>query len=137
VSTNPNPSRRPRSTGSASRPAAPGRDPVEAAAIGQDQLLCTPVEAAEKLRVRGSWLRSWAAARQVPCTFLGKHLRFSAADLAAIVAQNSQALTGRRPRRRPASTVRYRDLPAPPRRSVDPPDRHDHNRDQGSIPWHG
>jgi hypothetical protein len=84
-----------------------------------------------------SWLRRKAAARQIPCTFLGKHLRFSTADLAAIVAQNGQAPTGRRPRRRPAPTNRDRDLPPPPRRSVDPPDRHDHNRDDGSNPWHG
>src|SRR4051794_33311318 len=107
------------------------------AAIGQDQLLYTPAEAAAKLRVRESWLRRRAAARQVPCTFLGKHLRFSAADLAAIVALNGQAATGRRPRRRPSSTVRDRDLPPAPGRRVDPPDRHDHNRDDGSSPWHG
>jgi excisionase family DNA binding protein len=101
-----------------------------------DQLLYTPAEAAGLLRVRESWLRRKAAARQIPCTFLGKHLRFSAADLAAIVAQNGQAPTGRR-RRRPAPILRDRDLPPPPRRSVDPPDRHDHNRDDGSSPWHG
>src|SRR4051794_39104220 len=106
-------------------------------AIGPDQLLYTPAEAAAKLCVRESWLRRRAGARQVPCTFLGKHLRFSAADLAAIVAQNGQAPTGRRPRRRPSSTVRDRDLPPAPGRRVDPPDRHDHNRDDGSSPWHG
>jgi hypothetical protein len=89
-----------------------------------NQLLYTPLEAANLL--------------QIPCTFLGKHLRFSAADLAGIVAQNGQAPTGRRPRRRtPRSTVRDRDLPTRPMRSVDPPDRHDHNHDQGSSTWHG
>ncbi|NJC66244.1 helix-turn-helix domain-containing protein [Planosporangium flavigriseum] len=98
----------------------------------------TPVEAAAQLRIRESWLRRQAAARQIPCTFLGKHLRFSAADLAAIVAQHGQAPTGRRPRRRGSrSTVRDRDLPTRPMRSVDPPDRDDHNRDDGSTPWHG
>jgi excisionase family DNA binding protein len=102
-----------------------------------NQLLFTPEEAAERLRVRESWLRRRAAARQIPCTFLGKHLRFSAADLAAIVAQNAQAPTGRRPRRRSSSTVRDRDLPPPPQRSVHPPDRDDHNRDDGSSPWPG
>jgi excisionase family DNA binding protein len=101
-----------------------------------NQLLFTPQEAAERLRIRESWLRRRAAARQIPCTFLGKHLRFSAADLAAIVAQNAQAPTGRRPRRR-SSTVRDRDLPPPPLRSVHPPDRDDHNRDDGSSPWPG
>jgi excisionase family DNA binding protein len=103
-----------------------------------NQLLYTPLEAANLLRVRESWLRRKAAARQIPCTFLGKHLRFSAADLAGIVAQNGQAPTGRRPRRRtPRSTVRDRDLPTRPMRSVDPPDRHDHNYDEGSSTWHG
>jgi excisionase family DNA binding protein len=111
-------------------------DPAPARGKG-GQLLYTPAEAAEQLRIRESWLRRKASARQVPCTFLGKHLRFSTADLAAIVAQHGQAPTGRRPRRRAGSTVRDRDLPAPPKRSVDPPDRHDHNREQGSSPWHG
>jgi excisionase family DNA binding protein len=49
-------------------------------------LLLTPAEAAERLRLRESWLRRKAAGRQIPSTRLGKHLRFSAADLAAIVA---------------------------------------------------
>jgi excisionase family DNA binding protein len=103
-----------------------------------NQLLYTPSEAAELLRMRESWLRRKAAARQIPCTFLGKHLRFSAADLAGIVAQHGQAPTGRRPRRRtPRSTVRDRDLPTRPMRSVDPPDRVDHNHDQGSSTWLG
>jgi hypothetical protein len=29
------------------------------------------------MAVRESWLRRKAAARAIPCTFLGKHLRFS------------------------------------------------------------
>ena len=98
-------------------------------------LLYTPAEAAQRLRVRESWLRKKAAARTVPCTFLGKHLRFSPADLAAIVAAACPA-TGRRPRRRSATTVRDRDLPAAPRRSVHPPDRDDHVCD-GSSTWPG
>jgi excisionase family DNA binding protein len=100
-------------------------------------LLYTPLEAAALLRVRESWLRRKAAARQIPCTFLGKHLRFSAADLTAIVAQAAQAPTGRRPRRRSRSTVRDRDLPATPTRSVDPPGRDDHHHDDGSSAWRG
>src|SRR2546423_640805 len=90
-------------------------------------LLYTPAEAAQRLRVRESWLRKKAAARQVPCTFLGKHLRFSPADLAAIVAASARPAVGRRSRRKPssvsastsatstlatsASTLRDRDLP--------------------------
>jgi excisionase family DNA binding protein len=46
--------------------------------------LYTPGEAADLLAVRESWLRRRATARAVPCTFLGKHLRFSRADLIAI-----------------------------------------------------
>jgi excisionase family DNA binding protein len=56
-------------------------------------LLYTPAEAAERLSVKESWLRRQAGVRAVPCTFLGKHLRFSDADLRDIVRQ------GRRPPR--------------------------------------
>ncbi|WP_204366627.1 helix-turn-helix domain-containing protein [Nocardiopsis prasina] len=47
--------------------------------------LFTPAEAADKLKVPESWLRKKATARQVPCTFIGKHLRFSSEDLAEII----------------------------------------------------
>jgi hypothetical protein len=73
----------------------------------------------------------------VPRTFLGKHLRFSAADLAAIVAAAGQPPNRRRARRGGSSTVRDRDLPASPVRSVDPPGRHDHNHTDGSSAWPG
>jgi len=46
--------------------------------------LYTPAEAARLLSVRESWLRRRATARAVPCTFVGKHLRFSHADVVAI-----------------------------------------------------
>jgi excisionase family DNA binding protein len=105
-------------------------------ATGDGPLLYTPAEAAQRLRVRESWLRKKAAARQVPCTFLGKHLRFSPADLAAIVAGSARPAVGRRGRRKSASTVRDHDLPPGPIRSVDPPDRADHTSD-GSSPWPG
>jgi excisionase family DNA binding protein len=98
-------------------------------------LLYTPAEAAQRLRVRESWLRKKAAARQVPCTFLGKHLRFSPADLAAIVAASARPAVGRRSRRRTPTSVRDRDLPAAAKRSVDAhPDDHTSN---GSSPWPG
>lgn len=51
--------------------------------------LYTPEQAAELLQVRPSWLRRKAAARQVPCTFIGKHLRFSQENLNAIIAAGS------------------------------------------------
>jgi excisionase family DNA binding protein len=110
-------------------PDAPGHE--------HQALLYTPAEAAQRLRVRESWLRKKAAAREVPCTFLGKHLRFSPADLAAIITNSARPAVGRRGRRRTASTVRDRDLPPGPMRSVHPPDRDDHVCDDGSSPWPG
>jgi excisionase family DNA binding protein len=98
-------------------------------------VLYTPAEAAQLLKVRESWLRRKAAARQVPCTFLGKHLRFSPADVVAIVTAAAQPAVGRRPRRR-APTVRDRDLPPERGRSVHPPGIDDHIR-EGSSPWPG
>jgi excisionase family DNA binding protein len=99
-------------------------------------LLYTPAEAAQLLKVRESWLRKKAAARQVPCTFLGKHLRFSPTDLASIVASAAQPPVGRRRRGR-GSTPRDPDLMQPPKRSVDPPMPDDHNPTDGSNAWPG
>jgi excisionase family DNA binding protein len=58
--------------------------------------LHTPAEAAEILRVRESWLRTKAAARAIPCTFLGKHLRFSDDDIAQIMAEGARKPMARR-----------------------------------------
>ena len=52
--------------------------------------LRTPAEAAEILRIRESWLRAKAAARAIPCTFIGKHLRFSDNDIAQIMAEGAR-----------------------------------------------
>ncbi|WP_231640572.1 helix-turn-helix domain-containing protein [Nocardiopsis sp. NRRL B-16309] len=51
----------------------------------------TPGEAAALLKVPESWLRKRASARQVPCTFIGKHLRFSSADLEQIIRAGHRA----------------------------------------------
>lgn len=62
--------------------------------------LRTPAEAAELLRVRESWLRAKAAARAIPCTFIGKHLRFSDHDISQIMhdgARPALASYGHRP----------------------------------------
>ena len=59
--------------------------------------LYTPAQAAEALAVRESWLRRKAGRRLIPCTFVGKHLRFSLANLAEIADNGSQAV--RLPRR--------------------------------------
>lgn len=53
--------------------------------------LYTPSEVAQVLRVRESWLRRKASSRSIPCTFLGKHLRFSKSDLETIVHEGSRS----------------------------------------------
>ncbi|WP_329072758.1 helix-turn-helix domain-containing protein [Amycolatopsis sp. NBC_01480] len=50
------------------------------------QLLYTPAQAAELLAIGESWLRRKAGTRAIPCTYVGKHLRFAHADLEQIVA---------------------------------------------------
>ncbi|MGW5049779.1 helix-turn-helix domain-containing protein [Actinokineospora sp. NPDC004072] len=67
---------------------------------GHQNLLYTPAEAAIVLAVKESWLLRSADQRRIPCTFLGKHLRFSRADLQRIVA------TAHRPARPAARTRR-------------------------------
>ncbi|WP_436776751.1 helix-turn-helix domain-containing protein [Yinghuangia sp. YIM S09857] len=65
-------------------------------------LLLTPAQAAARLQVRESWLRAKVSARVVPCTFVGRHLRFSEQDLADIVAAGrTEPRRGRRNRRAP------------------------------------
>jgi excisionase family DNA binding protein len=88
--------------------------------------LLTPAEAAIRLQVRESWLRKKAAGRTIPCTFLGKHLRFSEADLAAIVAGAAVPAGIRRRRHKPSRI----DLPPGPGSSVHAPQHH--HRSQGS-----
>jgi excisionase family DNA binding protein len=65
--------------------------------------LYTPAEAGEMLKVPESWLRKKAAARAIPCTFVGKHLRFSAEDIEKIIKAGTRAPVSsiRRPRRSP------------------------------------
>src|SRR5688500_16003127 len=105
------PRRRPSPSGRP-RPADPPPADADTA-----QLLYTPAEAAARLRVRESWLRRKVAARLIPSTFLGRHLRFSPADLAAIVADHAQPADAARRRRRRGSTSRDRDLIVGPDRS--------------------
>lgn len=61
------------------------------AAAGGGRLLHTPAQAARALSVRESWLRRMAGRHEIPCTFLGKHLRFSDADLRSIIHRGSRA----------------------------------------------
>ena len=67
--------------------------------------LYTAAEAARILKVRESWLKTKAAARLIPCTFIGKHLRFSDDDLAEIMRAGArQPVTSRHSRPRDGTT---------------------------------
>jgi hypothetical protein len=72
-------------------------------------ILFTPAQAAALLQVRESWLRRRAARRAVPCTFLGKHLRFSSENLKQIASGAA----------RPAATSRGSSVRGRRRRSVE------------------
>ena len=63
-----------------------------------DQLY-TAVEAASILKVRESWPKTKAAARLIPCTFIGKHLRFSDDDIAEIMKAGARQPVTSRERR--------------------------------------
>jgi excisionase family DNA binding protein len=58
--------------------------------------LYTAEQAANLLQVSASWLRKNATARKVPCTFVGRYLRFTAADLAAIVHAGARPASSNR-----------------------------------------
>jgi excisionase family DNA binding protein len=87
-------------------------DQAAAAVIGVAPVpllpLYTPTEAARLLSVRESWLRRRVTARLVPCTFLGRQLRFSHADVIAVAAAAARpsdaAPAGGRARRTPRQT---------------------------------
>ena len=79
--------------------AVSGADVVKGDTVrSRSPLLYTPAQAAERLAITESWLRRKAGLRLIPCTFVGKHLRFSDADLHAIVAAGNRP-TGTHARR--------------------------------------
>jgi hypothetical protein len=49
------------------------------------QQVYTAEQAAFLLHVPAGWLRKKASVRAVPCTFIGKHLRFSTTDINMII----------------------------------------------------
>ena len=63
-----------------------------------DQLY-TAAEAAGILKVRESWLKTMAAARLIPCTFIGKHLRCSDDNIAEIMKAGARQPVTARERR--------------------------------------
>jgi hypothetical protein len=70
--------------------------------------LHTVAEAAGILKVRESWLKSKAAARAIPCTFIGKHLRFSDTDIADIMQAGARQPITSRQRRPRTGAMAYR-----------------------------
>jgi excisionase family DNA binding protein len=75
-------------------PADLSRANEDSAPAGQQHragVLYTPAEAAARLAVPESWLRRKAGQRLIPCTKLGKHLRFSPDDLASLAQTGAQA----------------------------------------------
>ena len=61
--------------------------------------LHTAAETAGILKVRESWLKTKASARLIPCTFVGKHLRFSDGDIAEIMKAGARQPVTARERR--------------------------------------
>jgi excisionase family DNA binding protein len=59
---------------------------IRSTGAAEEPRLYTAEQVAALLQVSPSWLRKKASARAIPCTFVGKHLRFSANDLAMIIA---------------------------------------------------
>lgn len=71
--------------------------PTGSATEDADRLLYTPAAAAKRLTIGESWLRRKAGQRLIPCTFVGKHLRFTDDDLRAIVAAGHRGPSHRKP----------------------------------------
>lgn len=69
-------------------------------------LLYTAEQAAALLQVSPSWLRRKATARAIPCTFVGKHLRFTRHDLDSIIAAGTRTPIDQRRRRSTPPKIR-------------------------------
>jgi excisionase family DNA binding protein len=79
-----------RRTTTAITTASPDRPAADLTQETSEPILYTADQAAKLLQVRPSWLRRKATARAVPCRFVGKHLRFSRADIDAIADASAQ-----------------------------------------------
>ena len=87
--------------------------------------LHTVAEAAAILKVRESWLKTKAAARLIPCTFVGKHLRFSDDDIAEIMKAGRASRSPHGNRERGAQAHDSRPSPKlPPQSTRDGVPRH-------------
>ncbi len=56
---------------------------------GDDELM-TIDDLARRLKVKRSWVRDAVTARRIPCTRVGRHVRFSEEDYQAIKAAGQQ-----------------------------------------------
>jgi len=75
------------------RPMRAGEEPAPTAGDSAEFRLYTADQAAALLQVSPWWLRKKASARQVPCTFVGRYLRFSTADLDHIIRAGTRPPT--------------------------------------------
>jgi len=75
------------------RPTRTGEEPAQASGDSAEFRLYTADQAAALLQVSPWWLRKKASARQVPCTFVGRYLRFSTADLDHIIRAGTRPPT--------------------------------------------
>lgn len=82
--------------------------PADSSTDEAGRLLYTPAAAAARLTVGESWLRRKAGQRLIPCTFVGKHLRFTEDDLRAIVAAGRRGPSNRDQAGRPGRRRRTR-----------------------------
>lgn len=97
--------------------AADGAEPSTGEPAGDPiPTLFTPAQAADLLQVPESWLRRRAARRLVPCTFLGKHLRFSRANLDQILTDAARPATTH-PRAASSTSAAPRRRGRPPARA--------------------
>jgi excisionase family DNA binding protein len=67
---------------------APNSEPVEL--VGLPKRLLTTTEVADYLGVTPRWLEDAVRARQVRCTRLGKHVRFTHAHVADFISAREQ-----------------------------------------------
>ena len=57
---------------------------------GTPARLYTTAEAAEQLRMSPAWLKRQASSRKVQCVRMGRSVRFTDADIAAIIADRTR-----------------------------------------------
>lgn len=80
----------------ASAEPAPEKHTKEAPAqVMAEPQLYTAEQAAALLQVSPWWLRKKATSRQVPCTFVGRYLRFSVDDIDCIVRDGARPAMSR------------------------------------------